>query len=267
MRICVCVKQVPDTANISVDPQTNRLIRDGVPSILNPFDSFALEAAARLKDQDPSVQIIALSLGPQQADAVLRESLAICADAAYLISDRSFAGSDTLATSSILSAAIRAVEQCEGPIDAVFCGRQAIDGDTAQVGPALAEALNLPQVTNVLELQPTEDGFHARQETDNAFQTLAVSLPCLCTFTKPDGPVRCPTLKRKLAAKRMTIPVFSAADLPTLDAARVGLHGSPTRVVRTFALSSSRAGVILPAQSPQEGAEQLFSLLREKILR
>lgn len=264
MRICVCVKQVPDTTAIRVDPSTNRLIRDGVPSILNPFDSFALEAAALLKDQDPSIEIIALTLGPAQAEAALRESLAICADAAYLISDPAFGGSDTLATSYILSTAIQAIESKEGPIDAVFCGRQAIDGDTAQVGPAMAEMLGLPQMTNLFTLQLQDGRLQAWQESDEAEQMISAALPCLCTFTKLSSPVRCPTLKRKLAAKKIQISVLSAADLPELQRERVGLSGSPTRVVRTFPLVSTRKSVILPAKTAQEAAEQLLPILTQK---
>ncbi|MBQ4458887.1 MAG: electron transfer flavoprotein subunit beta/FixA family protein, partial [Clostridia bacterium] len=164
MNILLCVKQVPDTADIRIDPEKNVLIRKGVPSILNPFDSYALEAAARIKDKDPATKIVALSMGPPQAEAVLRECLAIAADRAYLISGRAFGGSDTLATSYILSEAIKLVSEKEGPFDAVFCGKQAIDGDTAQVGPELAEHLNLPQITYGLTCEKTDDGLKVVKE-------------------------------------------------------------------------------------------------------
>ena len=158
MNILVCVKQVPDTTEIKIDPVTNTLIRNGVPSIVNPFDGYALEAAARIKDKHPDTRIIVLSMGPEQAKNALKECLGIAADKAYLISGRAFGGSDTLATSYILSCAIKKVAELEGGFDAIFCGKQAIDGDTAQVGPEIAEHLGLPQVTYALEAELTDDG-------------------------------------------------------------------------------------------------------------
>ena len=158
MNILVCVKQVPDTTEIKIDPVTNTLIRNGVPSIVNPFDGYALEAAARIKDKHPDTRIIVLSMGPEQAKNALKECLGIAADKAYLISGRAFGGSDTLATSYILSCAIKKVAELEGGFDAIFCGKQAIDGDTAQVGPEIAEHLGLPQVTYALEAELTNDG-------------------------------------------------------------------------------------------------------------
>ena len=145
MKMLVCVKQVPDTTEIKIDPVKNTLIRDGVPSILNPFDGYALEAAARIKDADPDSTITVVSMGPEQANAVLKESLAIAADNAYLVSGREFGGSDTLCTSYILSEAIKEIEKTEGKFDIIFCGKQAIDGDTGQVGPGIAEHLDYPQ--------------------------------------------------------------------------------------------------------------------------
>ncbi|NLD29965.1 MAG: electron transfer flavoprotein subunit beta/FixA family protein, partial [Clostridiales bacterium] len=185
MNILLCVKQVPDTADIRIDPEKNVLIRKGVPSILNPFDSYALEAAARIKDKDPATKIVALSMGPTQAEAVLRECLAIAADSAYLVSGRAFGGSDTLATSYILSEAIKLVSEKEGPFDAVFCGKQAIDGDTAQVGPEIAEHLGIPQVTYGLEAEASGDVLNVRRETEAGYAVVSVKTPCLVTFTKP----------------------------------------------------------------------------------
>ena len=153
MNILVCMKQVPDTTEIKIDPVTNTLIRDGVPSIVNTFDAFALEAAARIKDKNPDTKIVVVSMGPEQAKVALKECLAIAADKAYLVSDRAFGGSDTLATSYILSNAIQKIEELEGKFDAIFCGKQAIDGDTAQVGPEIAEHLGYPQVTYALEAE------------------------------------------------------------------------------------------------------------------
>lgn len=145
MNILVCVKQVPDTTEIRIDPVKNTLIRDGVPSIVNPFDGYALEAAARIKDKAPETKIVVVTMGPPQAAAALKECLAIAADKAYLVSARSFGGSDTLATSYILSNAVKKIETLEGKFDAIFCGKQAIDGDTAQVGPNLPSTWAIPR--------------------------------------------------------------------------------------------------------------------------
>ena len=147
MNMLVCIKQVPDTTEIKIDPVTNTLIRDGVPSIVNPFDAYALEIAARIKDVTPDSKIVVLSMGPEQAKAALKECLAVGGDKAYLVSGREFGGSDTLATSYIISEAIKKVEELEGKFDVIFCDKQAIDGDTAQVGPEVAEHLGYPQVT------------------------------------------------------------------------------------------------------------------------
>ena len=152
MRILVCVKQVPDTAEIKIDPVTNTLIRAGVPSIVNPFDACALEVAARIKDADPSTEITLLSMGPDQAKDALRECLAVGGDKAYLCSDRKFGGSDTLATSYILASAIQSIEEKEGKFDLILAGKQAIDGDTGQVGPEIAAHMGLAQVTYAAEV-------------------------------------------------------------------------------------------------------------------
>lgn len=240
MNILLCVKQVPDTADIRIDPVKNVLIRKGVPSILNPFDSYALEAAARIKDRDPATKIVALSMGPAQADAVLRECLAIAADSAYLVSGRAFGGSDTLATSYILSEAIKLVSEKEGPFNAVFCGKQAIDGDTAQVGPEIAEHLGIPQVTYGLEAEVAGDALHVRRETETGYAVVEVKTPCLVTFTKPSFEVRYPTIPSKLAADKADITVLSEEDLTSIDRTQIGLSGSPTRVKKTYVPSRSK---------------------------
>lgn len=223
MKMLVCVKQVPDTTEIKIDPVKNTLIRAGVPSILNPFDSYALEAAARIKDKDPSAEIHVLSMGPEQAKAVLKESLAIAADKAYLVSGRTFGGSDTLCTSYILSEAIKEIEKTEGKFDIILCGKQAIDGDTAQVGPEIAEHLNYPQVTYGLEAF-VEDGLvKVKKECEDGCQIIGIKTPCVLTFTKPSFDPRYPTIKRKMAANRTEIPVFGDNDLPDLDPGKIGL--------------------------------------------
>ncbi len=263
MNILVCVKQVPDTAEIRIDPVRNTLIRDGVPSILNPFDGYALEAAARIKDKAPGARIVVLSMGPPQAAAVLKECLSIAADKAYLVSGRAFGGSDTLATSYILSQAIRAVEEREGRFDLIFCGKQAIDGDTAQVGPEIAEHLGLPQITCGLEAETDGALIRVKKETDAGFEVLEADLPCLVTFTKPAWDLRYPSIKRRLAANRADIPVLSEADLPGIDLARAGLKGSPTKVKKTFVPQKKQGGVKLTGMDGAEGARALFTALAD----
>ncbi len=261
MNILVCVKQVPDTTEIKIDPVKNTLIRDGVPSILNPFDGYALEAAARIKDKDPDARIVAVTMGPPQAAAVLKECLSIAADKAYLVSGRTFGGSDTLATSYILSNAVKKIEGAEGKFDAIFCGKQAIDGDTAQVGPELAEHLGLPQVTYGLEAEVDGDMLKVKKETDEGVQVIGVKFPCLVTFTKPAWDPRYPTIKRKLAANRAQIPILGDDAFPEMDAARIGLKGSPTHVKSTFVPQKKSGGVKIKEADNEASAKKLFELL------
>ena len=262
MNILVCVKQVPDTAEIRIDPEKNVLIREGVPSVLNPFDGYALEAAARIRDSHPDTRITVLSMGPEQAQTALRECLSIAADKAYLVTGRGFAGSDTLATSYILSRAIEAVEEREGPFDAIFCGKQAIDGDTAQVGPEIAEHLGYPQVTCAIEAEAAGGRLNVRKETDDGYELIAVRTPCLVTFTKPAWEVRYPTIARKLAAEKAEIAVLGEEDLPGLDRAAIGLSGSPTRVKKTFVSPRWKNTVMIREDSAGASALKLAKLLR-----
>ena len=261
MNILVCVKQVPDTTEIKIDPVKNTLIRDGVPSIVNPFDGYALEAAARIKDKNPDTKIVVLSMGPPQAMAALKECLAIAADKEYLVSGREFGGSDTLATSYILSETIKKVEELEGKFDAIFCGKQAIDGDTAQVGPEIAEHLGLPQVTYGLEAEVDGDTIKVRKEVEEGVEVIGVKMPCMVTFTKPAWDPRYPTIKRKMAANRAQIPTLAPADLPTIDLDRAGLKGSPTKVKKTFVPQKKSGGIKIQEADNAASAKALFEKL------
>ena len=180
MKILVCVKQVPDTNEVKIDPVKGTLIRDGVPSILNPDDANALEAALMLKDKDPDVEIAVLTMGPPQAGYMLRECLAMGADEAYLLSDRAFGGADTCATSTTIAAGIRKVEG----VDVIFAGRQAIDGDTAQVGPQVAQRLGIPVVTYVQSIRMDEDKVTVQRQMEDGYEVVEVKLPCLLTCVK-----------------------------------------------------------------------------------
>lgn len=262
MNMLVCVKQVPDTTEIKIDPVTNTLIRAGVPSIVNPFDAYALEAAARIKDVTPGSKIVLLSMGPEQAKAALKECLAVGGDKAYLVSDRAFGGSDTLATSYILSKAIAKVEELEGKFDVIFCGKQAIDGDTAQVGPEIAEHLDLPQVTYTVESSVDGDIVKVKRETEDGFEIIGAKMPCVITVTKPRFDPRYPSIKSKMAANKAQIPTLTAADF-TIDLEQCGLKGSPTKVMKTFTPPQKSGGVKIKEETNEASAEKLFQLLSD----
>jgi len=264
MNILVCVKQVPDTTQIKIDPVKHTLIREGVPAILNPFDGYALEAAARLKDQDPNTKITVITMGPPQAVAVLKECVAIAADKGYLVTGRTFGGSDTLATSYILSRAIAKIEQTEGKFDAIFCGKQAIDGDTAQVGPEIAEWLGLPQVTYGLTCEKTDDGLKVTKEGDDANRVIAIKFPCLVTFTKPSFDPRYPTIKRKLMANKMQFEQLGDDFDPTMNKDQYGLAGSPTHVKKSFTPPVKQGGMVIKEETGAESAAKLAQILSEQ---
>ena len=264
MNILVCIKQVPDTTQVKIDPVTNTLIREGVPAIVNTFDQFALEAAARVKDARPDTKIVAMSMGPENAKNALKECLAICADKAYLVSGRAFGGSDTLATSYILANAVKAVEAEEGPFDVIFCGKQAIDGDTAQVGPELAEHLGYPQATCVLEVLESDDKHvEVLKEDQDANMVLALDFPCLLTFTKPSFDPRFPTVKRKIMANRAKIPTLAPEDLAGIDDTRIGLKGSPTHVKASFVPQKKKGGLIVKEETMEETSAKLIAILSD----
>lgn len=263
MNIIVCVKQVPDTEKIEINPTTNTLKREGVASILNPYDGYALEAAAKIKDESSNTNIFVVSMGPPQAEAMLRECLAMAADKAFLVTDRLFGGSDTYATSYILSKAIQQIQLDEGIVfDAIFCGKQAIDGDTAQVGPELAEQMNYPQITSCLEVIEKNEEFQVLQEQMDCRKRMGVSSPCVLTFTKPDKDPRYPTFKRRLEARKAKIRHISIEDIEDMDRQKIGVKGSPTKVRRCYAISKSKKTQIIECNQLEEMAERIYSIIK-----
>lgn len=226
MKIIVCIKQVPAATSVSIDPVTAQLVREGVESVLNPFDYHALEAALKLKGQ-VGASVAALTMGPPKAEAVLREAIALGCDQGVLLSDHAFAGSDTWATAYILKLAVQKL----GGADLILCGKQAIDGDTAQVGPQLAAQLNLPQVAGVSALTLADQStVEVRRLLDHGYDQLRIQLPALLCVERELNTPRVPTLKGYLAAEK-TAPVHWSADDLQPDASVIGLQGSPTRVV------------------------------------
>ena len=229
MRIIVCIKQVPDAKDVRLDPKTNTLAREGVQSIMNPYDQHAVEEAVRLKELLGG-EVTVLSMGPPQAEEVLRQAISCGADHAVLVSDRAFAGADTWATSYTLAQAVNVI----GPFDLLLCGKQAIDGDTAQVGPGLAMRLQIPYVTCVQKVrQATDSGLILERMMDDGYDVLAVDFPALLTVVKDINEPRVPSLKGKMRAKKVAIRRLSAADIGA-DPACIGLPGSPTQVVKVF---------------------------------
>ena len=261
MNILVCVKQVPDTTEIKINPETNTLIREGVPSIVNTFDAFALEMAARIKDSQDA-KIVVMAMGPDQAKKALKTCLAVGADKAYLVSDRAFSGSDTLATGYILSEAMKAVEAREGPFDIIFCGKQAIDGDTAQTGPQLAEHLDYPQITCVSSITVEGARVRATRETEYGKEIWESSTPVLVTVTKTTYEPRYPTVKTKIAASRSEIPVLTINEVKA-DPAKSGLKGSPTRVKKTYVPVHNKNGIIINEDTAAYSARKLAGLLSD----
>lgn len=260
MNILVCIKQVPDTTEIKIDPVTNTLIRAGVPSIVNPFDAYALEIAARIKDKNPGTKITVITMGPPQAAAALKECLAVGGDRAYLVSDRAFGGADTLATSYTLKNAIDKIESLDGKFDIIFCGKQAIDGDTAQVGPEIAEHMDYPQVTYAVEASVENDEVLVKRETGEGYEVLAAKMPCVVTVTKPNFNPRFPSIKSKLAANKAVITTLTVNDID-VDAAKIGLKGSPTKVKKSFTPPQKQGGVVIAEATGEESAGKLFEAL------
>lgn len=253
MNIIVCIKQVPDTAEVRINPETNTLIREGVPSIINPYDLHAIEAALQIKEKT-GAKITVITMGPPQAEDALREAISMGVDDVRLISDRAFAGADTWATSYTLYKAIEKLGY-----DIILCGKQAIDGDTAQVGPEVAEFLNIPHIAYIRKIEDVSDkSIRVQRLMDDGYDVVESPLPVLLTVVKEINTPRFPSLKGKMAAKKA---IITKMDLNAIgaEAENVGLKGSPTQVKNIFAPQSKVDRKII------EGSveEQVDVLVRE----
>jgi electron transfer flavoprotein beta subunit len=259
MNIIVCIKQVPETTEVRINPETNTLIREGVKSIINPFDMYALEEAVRLREKSGGKTTV-VTMGPPQAEAALREAISLGIDEAILLSDRAFAGSDTWATSYTLSGAIKKI----GAFDLILCGKQASDGDTAQVGPGISTHLDIPQVTYVKKIEEVRGGsMRVERMMEEGYEIIETPLPCLLTVVKEINEPRLPSLKGMMRAKSAQITVWSQKEL-NLDPAQIGLCGSPTQVIKIFTPPPRVGGQILSGET-QEIAEKLAELLKDEV--
>ena len=259
MNIVVCIKQVPNTNEVKLDPVTGTLIRDGVPSIINPDDKAGLEAALRLKDQY-GAHVTVITMGPPQADAALRETLAMGADEAILVTDRAFGGADTLATSTTVAAAVKNL-----PYDLIITGRQAIDGDTAQVGPQIAEHLGIPNVSYAEDLKVEGDKVIVKRQYEDRYHMVEVKMPCLMTALSELNQPRYMTPGGIFDAYReKEVKTWTLADV-TVDTNNIGLKGSPTKVFQTFTKSLKAAGTVVNLDV-EESADYMVEKLKEKFI-
>jgi len=260
VNIIVCIKQVPNTTDVKIDPVTNTLIRDGVESVINPFDTYAIEEAVRLKERF-SGKVTVITMGPPQAENALKEAISLGCDEAILVSDRKFAGSDTWATSYTLSCAIKKV----GAFDVVICGKQASDGDTAQVGPGISTHLNIPQVTYVKKIEEISDNkAKVERMTEEGYDIVEAPLPCLFTVVKEINTPRLPSLKGMMKAKSAKILKWTADDIKA-DPKSLGLDGSPTRVVKIFTPAPRKGGEIIKGETA-DIAKELVELLKDIVI-
>ena len=259
LKIIVCVKQVPDTNEVEIDPQTNTLIRTGIPVIINPDDKSGIEAALCLRDQVDGSTVTAICMGPPQAEMALREALSMGCDHAVLVSGRQFGGSDTLATSTILSVALKEIGY-----DLIITGRQAIDGDTAQVGPQIAEHLGIPQVSYVEEITPEGNSLVVMRQYEDRFHKIRVKLPCLLTAIQELAQPRYMTVRGIVDAADQEVHILDYNLLSKyLDPKTIGLKGSPTNVVRSYTKEAKAQGTILKGLTPDEAVEAIMARLHE----
>ncbi|WP_324716271.1 electron transfer flavoprotein subunit beta/FixA family protein [Carboxydochorda subterranea] len=266
----MCIKQVPDSREIRVDPKTNTLMRQGVPSVVNPYDLHAVEEAVRIKGRFPGTRVTALSMGPMMAVSAVKECVALGADEGVLISDRAFAGADTLATSYALAEGIRKAASLWGPVDLVLCGKQTIDGDTGQVGPGLAARLQFEQLTYVDaidRLDPSERRIRVRRHLEDGAEVVETSLPAVLTVMETINKVHRASLPAVLRAVRYQPIVWTLKDFPEIDRGQIGLKGSPTVVGKAWVPEPiRRAGQRLEGQPPEAAAHALFELLDQRRL-
>jgi electron transfer flavoprotein beta subunit len=240
MNIVVCLKQVPATTEVRIDPQSNTLVREGIKNVVNPFDTYALEEGVRIKERYGG-KVTALSMGPSQAEEMLREAIAVGADEAVLLSDSAFAGADTLATAYTLARAVEKLGEC----DLVICGRQTFDGDTGQVGPEMAEMLEMPFVSYISKVEEIGDGrMRAMRMVEDGYEAIETSLPVVVTVVKEINVPRLPSLRGMSKAKTAAIPVWTAEELG-IDENLVGLSGSATKVIKVFFPQRVRRGEVL----------------------
>ena len=259
MKIVVCIKQVPDTAEVKLDPKTNTLIREGVPSIINHDDKAGLETALQIREQVGGT-VSVVCMGPPQADVALREALAMGADEAYLLSAREFGGSDTYATATIIATALRKIG-----FDLVITGRQAIDGDTAQVGPQIAEQLHVPQVSYVEELKADGEYMIVKRQFEDQAHMLKVKMPCLLTALAELNEPRYMTVKGIVEAYEKPVTVWGFDDLKNdLNPEWIGLKGSPTNVFQSFGKQLRAPGTKLVGVTPEQAVEAIMAKLIER---
>lgn len=260
LQMLVCVKQVPDVDQMKMDPETGTLIRAGVPAILNPLDANALSAALSVKEAWGG-EITLITMGPPNAEAVLRECLAVGADRAILVTDRAFGNADTLATSYSITSAAKQY----GKYDLIFCGKETLDGATGQMGAQLAERFGSAQVTSarlIKEVDEERQTLIVERELETGAETLEVKMPCLFTMEKTNYPARIPNLKGKMRAKKAEIVTVTANDIPGLDRARIGDPGSPTKVPRMFPPVLPEPGMIIDEGSVEANVSKLFELIK-----
>lgn len=257
MNIVVCIKQVPGTTDVKISEKTNTLIREGVESIINPFDMYAIEEAIRIKEK-MNGKVTILSMGPPQAKEAIKEAIAMGADEGILLSDRAFAGSDTWATGYTLSMGIRKISA----YDLIICGKQAIDGDTAQVGPGVAEALDLPFVAYVRKIEEIREGYiRCERMMEEGYEVIEMPLPALITVVKEINEPRLPNLKGMIRAKKAEVITWTATDLGAAPA-NLGLTGSPTQVMKIFSPPHRPGGEMISGDIDEQ-AEKIVNRIRE----
>jgi electron transfer flavoprotein beta subunit len=261
MNILVCLKQVPGTTDVKIDPQTNTLVRQGIKNVVNPFDTYALEEGVRIKERYGG-RVTAISMGPAQAEEVLRDAIATGADDAVLLSDGAFAGADTLATAYTLARAIDKLEQYE----LIICGRQTVDGDTGQVGPEVAEMLGIPFVAYVSKIEEVGDGYmRVKRMVEDGYEVMEAPLPAVLTVVKEINVPRLPSLRGLTRAKSAVIPVWTLHELG-VDNNMVGLSGSATRVTKIFFPQRVSRGEIFQGELESQVSSLIDKLREAKVV-